>query len=223
MGIYQNKIDFMKIKVDITNLDKCTPKLQASIEKFNNALCVENYQDDGYTSVFEAFCTLLIQNRTELKRYTFIKLKILKVMKDFIVNTNSPLISNLLSTLSQQFAENNILELYSDEDIRSVYIFKYLDENDLVMSLATQDRLKYIHDPNLYITSEVLSFAKDVKIVLPAQKISLFYTQYKKQLLKDLINTNHQFIHIYQNVDFLTKYLVNRYFFEISNKKQVGI
>lgn len=223
MGIYQNKIDFMELKVDANDLDKCSQKLQVSIQTFNNTICVDNYDDESYTSIFEVFCTLLIQNRVEFKRYPFIKLKILKVMKNLVVNSDSALIVNLLSSLSQQFIENNILEQYSDEDVRAVYVFTYLDVNDLVMLLASQDRLKYLHDPDLDITSEVLYLAKDLKIVLPAQKLSLFYTQYKKQLLKDLINTNYQFIHIYQNVDFLTKYLVNRYFSEISNKKQVGI
>ena len=222
MGIFQNQLNLSKYQINEMWLDECSQKLKKSVIGLNLALCKApqlDVREDYGSRIFEQVCTLFIQNKSELKLNNILKLQVLKIIVNLIEETKDTTLNKSLKFLSKQFIENNIFEEYSNEEIRDLYIFSYLDVNDLVATLAIQERFFYEHHARLEVTSEVLALSKNLKIILPAQKLSLFYTRYKQYLLKQLINPQHKFNHIYQNINFLIKYLINTYIYQLTGTK----
>lgn len=191
MGIFQNQLNLSKYQINEIWLDECSQKLKKSVIGLNLILCKASQLDvseDHGSRIFEHVCTLFIQNRTELKLNKIVKLQVLKIIANLVEETKDATLSKSLKLLSKQFVENNIFEEYSNEEIRDLYIFSYLNVNDLVDTLAIQERFLHEHHARLEVTSEVLALSKNLRIILPAQKLSLFYTRYKTALIK----TAHQ-------------------------------
>lgn len=221
MGIFQNHLK-LHHQVNEVWLDECSQKIKKSVNDLNLMLYQTHSSEkneDWNLKLFEHICSLFIQNKSELKINKILKVQILKVLVELIQETKGDVIEKSLQLLSPHFIENNIFEEYNNEEIQDLYIFSYLDVNDLVDALAAQNRFHYYHHPKLEVTSEVLVLAKNISIILPAQKLSLFYTRYKQYLLKHLIDPSYKFNHIYQNTEFLLKFLVNHYIFKLTKQK----
>ena len=222
MGIFQKKFRTAQYGIELKNTQNCSPELNRELEKFNVLLqqsSLKTNHQSYHSQVFEHFCSVLIQHKNELKQHKFIKLQLLKEIHRWIQLEQIHTVERAFKQFSEEFISNNIYEAYSTEEVQDLYIFSYLETNGLVDGLAVQDRFLYKHDVELNISSEVLEITQQLKIILPAQKLSLFYTQYKKSLLNHLIQPNYQFNHIYQDVNFLIKYLINSYSTQLTGIK----
>lgn len=222
MGIFQKYFKTAQYGIELKWLQGCSYELQQDLKKFNQLLQQASQKANDelyYSQVFEQFCIVLIHHKSELKLDKIIKLQLLKELARWMQVEQANTVQRSLKLLSEEFISNNIHEAYSAEEIQDLYFFSYLDTNDLVDTLAVQERFIYKHDPRLEISSEILDLAQQLKIILPAQKLSLFYTQHKKALLKHLIQPEYKFNNIYQDINFLIKYLINSYITHLTETK----